>query len=258
MKKILFLICTLLALTSTWAQTDMLSAKADSMSMAIVDRYLGILNYEGLRKDSMLYVVTYIIDRDYPQDTLFLYRWHMYPHYDRVEIYDKKSIKLGVYSDGKEYYQTFDEKRRTWRHVTPMTCYNMLMPYDIRGSLADWRAKGAEMTYKDETTLNGNAVEQVFVSTPEQFDRTYFFEKKSGLLFLFTEDSNMFGAEKHTRNTYPVDWRGWHEFIPFGRCLFPKIESYQADNHITILYHHYRYEPFDEKLFKENYHQIKR
>jgi len=260
MKKILFTLMFACLLTSLQAQTPQ-QAPAPSndtlKAVAIIDNYLNFINFDPILKDSTLCVVSYVIDRSHPQDTMTIYHWYMSDHQLRIEMWQDGKIEEGYYSDGKKIFRMFRPAVRSWDNVTQDNFYDYTIPHDVRGALYDWRSKGAEVSYAGQYQFNGHDVNRVFVSSPGIFDRYYFFEKETGLLFMLTEDEHIFGDAKPTKNTHRVDWRAWHEFTPFRGYLLPTIESYQYEqSQIVFIYRHYHFEPYQPKLFTEDYHKM--
>ena len=84
------------------------------------------------------------------------------------------------------------------------------------------------------------------------FDRNYFFERKTGLLFLVTEEDHIYGNAEKAANAQRVDWRGWHEFTPFRGCLLPTVESYQVEHQLFVMNHSYQMLPYRKAFFTQN------
>ena len=258
-KNALFLLLALGVLTCSYGQTPVDSAQTTpkegdtAMAARIIDNYLGYLNFNHLLKDSILSVVSYVVDHSHPNDTITIYRWYAANRQSRIEMWQKGRMEDAYFSDGRGIFQRFSGSRRDWVSVTPMTYYDLTVPLDIRGALYDWRSKGAEPSYMGEYEYNGHPVYRVFVTSPEIFDRNYFFEKETGLLFILTEEDHIFGDAKPKTNAHRVDWRAWHEFTPFHGCLLPSIESYQIKSQIVIIHHYYKLEAYNKKLFTESY-----
>ena len=220
---------------------------------AIIENYLDFVDFSKIRTDSVLCIVTYVIDREHPNDTMTIYRWYQSPNRIRIELWSNKKMNDAIYSDGKKLFRSFNAAQREWLSVTQDTYFDFTIPYDIRGALYDWRAKGAEASYAGEFTLEGHPVDRIQVSSPGLFDRYYFFERETGMLFMLTEQDHLFGDAKKTNNAQRVDWRAWHEFTPFHGCLMPSIESYQANGQVVLMYHHYHYEAPQPTLFTQDF-----
>ena len=124
----------------------------------------------------------YVVDRSHPHDTMTVYRWYMRPYYNRIEIWQGGKIEGGYYSDGVKLFRKFHTGRREWADLTPDSYFNLVLPFDIRGALYNWRSKGGEVFYAGEVKFQGAPVERVFVTMPQTFDRYYYFEKSTGML----------------------------------------------------------------------------
>ena len=97
---------------------------------------------------------------------------------------------------------------------------------------------------------NSNKVYRILVTDPSRYDRYYMFEKESGLLFLIKELETQ-GDDVMTSDIH-VDWRAYHEYMPFGRSILPSVESYQKGPSITIIHHSYSYLPVDTTIFNRD------
>lgn len=221
------------------------------MAAQIIDNYLSFTNFEPLLKDSVLHVVSWVLDRDHMDDTMTIHRWYGSNGKTRIEMWQKGRMEDALYSDGK-VFRKFSRSRRDWLDMTQLSYYDRSLSMDIRGALHQWRSKGSEAYYMGEYTYNGHPVYRVFVTTPDIFDRNYFFEKETGLLFLVKEENHIFGDAEPAKNATLTDWRAWHEFTPFRGCLLPSVESYQIENQIVIIYHNYSIEAPNADLFSKN------
>ncbi len=233
------------------------SASDTAKAASIIDNYISFIDFEPILKDSILSVVSYVIDREHPQDTMTIYHWYGKGRQLRIEMWQKGEIQEGFYSNGKKLFRMFRPAVRSWVDLTQDNFYNYTLSHDIRGALYNWRSKGAEVRYAGQYKFDGHSVDRVFVSSPGIFDRYYFFEKETGLLFILTEQDHIFGDAKKTKDAQRVDWRAWHEFTPFCGILLPSIESYQCgQNQIVFIYRHYCFEPYRPDLFTEDYHKM--
>ena len=79
-------------------------------AIAIIDHYLEQIDFSRNRKDSVLCVVTYAVDRSHPQDTMTIKRWYMYPRYNRTEIWQGGQLQDGYHSDGVKLFRKFHTK----------------------------------------------------------------------------------------------------------------------------------------------------
>jgi len=227
-------------------------------AVKIVERYLRYVDFDQLAIDSVLFTETSVIDRAHPDDTMFIYRWHYRPSgapvMERIEMWSRGKMDMGAYTDGKRLFRQFDTKDRYWTDVKREVFIDFMHQYDLRGPLYRWRSYAGELSYEGEYTFEGQKVNRVFAREAKIHDRYYYFEKATGLLFLTTELPTVLGEEiSHPEGM--VDWRAWHEFIPFRGCVLPSIESYQAGDQIVIMYHTYRYIDKNTALFTEDFHK---
>ena len=164
----------------------------------------------------------------------------------------KGRLKDAYYSDGKKIFRRFSDTYRQWRNMSQLSYSDLTISLDIRGALYQWRSKGSEVYYQGKYTYNDHPVWRVFVTSPSVYDRNYFFESETGLLFLVTEENHIYGNEEPAANAKLVDWRAWHEFTPFHGCLLPTMESYQVDNQLFIIHHQFELLPSNNTYFTEN------
>lgn len=228
------------------------TAEDTARGIKIVDRYVNYVNYERICRDSILFIVTDIVDSEHQNDTMTIYRWYHWPNQIRLEMWQGGKIEMGAYCDGKKIFKKFSPNYRAWRFILDDSFYDFVEPYDIRGPLGKWRSRGAEMYHAGEYTFEGQKVDRVYVTMVGALDRLYYFERKTGLLFLVTEIKHEMGDGVPDIDNM-VDWRGWHEFVPVGDCLMPAEESYQANGQLVIMHHHYRLIPYDPNCFTEDY-----
>lgn len=222
-------------------------------AIKIIDNYLGMLDFSKKRGDSIMYVVTKVVEYAHQDDTMYIYRWYQNPRKIRIEIWSGGQIVDGYLGDAVGTFRKFNTKYREWADVTSDSFFDVTMPFDIRGALYDWRSKGAEVSYAGEFNFQGHPVDRIFVASPRAFDRYYYFEKETGLLCFVTEEEHMFGDGEPVKNAQRVDWRAWNEFTPFRGFLMPTIESYQAEDMLVVMYHSYQYLAPNADVFSENY-----
>lgn len=242
--------------TDSTARMSFDTVGADTaQAIAIIDRYLRLIDFSKNRNDSVLCVVTYAVDRSHPKDTMTIKRWYMYPQYNRTEIWQGGQLQDGYHSDGVKLFRKFHTKRREWANLTPDSYFRIIQPLDIRGALYGWRTKGAEVYYAGKVNYKGVAVDRVFVTMPDVFDRYYYFEHETGLLGFLVEEEHIYGDSEPARNSVRLDWHAWHEFTPVNGVYLPKEESYQVGGvQIVILKHSYHYEAPQKELFTEDFY----
>lgn len=253
MKKILLTLLCCLPLAAGHAQSES-PARDTARATQIIDNYLSFVDFSPLLKgDSMVCVVSKVVNQSHPNDTLTIYRWYASGHRCRIEMMHEKKMAEGLYCDGRSMFRSFDTKRRVWRDLKQESFYDIADPLDIRGALYNWHSKGAEAYYEGRVDYNGHKVDRVFFTSPGTFNRYYYFDPSNGLPFLVTEEAKMFGDEKPNKKSQRVDWRAWHEFTPFNGHLMPSIESYQAEGDIVFIYHTYHMEQTRKGLFTEDF-----
>ena len=225
--------------------------KVDSATV-IVGRYLAMQDFNKLRKDSILYMETYIYYRSKPTDTAVLKRWFLPPNSFRAELWHGDTLLEGCYTDGKRIYREYNPKMKVgWIGVTPDHYYDIDYQYDIREELYKWEAEAATLVYKGEWDFNGNKVYRILKETPERYNKYYLFEKESGLLFLIEESNERSEYANHTVYSH-ADWHAYHEFQPVGNVLIPSVESYQTGNDIVYHFTHFKYLPLDRQIFQKD------
>ena len=75
-------------------------AQVDSLSKAVVSKYLNLLNYDNL-PNKTVYMESAITENSFPGDTMYMKRW-FYGSHSRVEIYHHGKQTVGFCSNGKE------------------------------------------------------------------------------------------------------------------------------------------------------------
>ena len=224
---------------------------ADTAKM-VMDRYFDLLNFNGIHRDSILYMETVTYKRSAPSDTAILKRWFLYPNRFRAELWHGDTLLEGCYTDGKGIYKEYRlGVIDGWTTVSQSRYYVLEPGYDFRGPLFRWQADGSELTYKGEWNFNGQTVERVYVDTPLRYCRNLLFERESGLLFLIEETNKHSEYTNHQAYDHP-DWHAYHEYQPLGNVLLPSVESYQMNNDVVFHFTSYRYIPIDMKTFTEN------
>ena len=258
MKKVVVAILAIVALGTLQAQepvrinsTDPLEGDT-AVAASIINNYLALINFEHLLTDSVLHVKSSVVERSHSEDTITIQRWYGKQGMNRIEMWQKGRLKDAYYSDGKKIYRRFSDTYRQWRNMSQLSYSDLTISLDIRGALYQWRSKGSEVYYQGKYTYNDHPVWRVFVTSPSVYDRNYFFESETGLLFLVTEENHIYGNEEPAANAKLVDWRAWHEFTPFHGCLLPTMESYQVDNQLFIIHHQFELLPSNNSYFTEN------
>lgn len=249
MKKVILIIVCLLGISTVQSQEAV--GKVDSAEM-IVSRFLKMQDFNKLSRDSILYMETHIYYRSKPTDTAILKRWFLPPNRFRAELWHGDTVVEGNYTDGRGIHrQLTPSMKMGWVDVTPELYYENEQQYDIRGTLHNWRAEGAELKYDGVWNFNGHEVYRVLVETPNKYNKNYIFEKESGMLFLIQETDEKSEYNDHKAYDHP-DWHAYHEYQPWGAVLLPSVESYQVGNDIVYYYTHFKNLPLNMDIFKKN------
>lgn len=263
MKKSIFIALALLTAGLCAAQDEPAIKQAEitfdtvgadtARAIAIVDNYLRMIDYSRYRTDSMMCAVSYIIDQSHPKDTMTLYRWYWGKQQMRSEIWQGGQLSDAYYTNGTNIYRNFTSNKRTWADMTSESFLSWTASLDIRGALYNWRSKGSEVFFAGEYNFKGQPLDRVFVTTPDAYDRYYYFEKNTGFLCFVTEDAHIYSDPEMKQEAKPVDWRAWQEFIPFRGGYLPSIESYQIGEQIVVIHTTYHYEAPNKRLFTEDF-----
>ena len=215
---------------------------------AIIKRYYSILKYNYLKRDSILYIESKIVHSSTPNDTLVMRRWFLPRFLSRIEFWYNGQQEVSYHSDGRDIFRKFDTVARAWMNISREQYFDEALAYHYQGALHDWETKGCELEYVGEGTYEGHPIEIIKTFCPNNYDRQYYFEKETGLLFQLDEYPLIMG-EKVSRSDSRVEWRAIHEYQPLGMFLFPSIESYLHQGELTIQYHHYQFIPLSKTVF---------
>lgn len=218
----------------------------------IVDRYLDIMGTSRWGSDSVLAMET-VITTIGTQDTFVMKRWYLAPNMNRVELWHGKTLQEGLCSNGKDRYRVFRPKVGYWVDVPAYNFYERLSPYDFRGPLHGWRAKGATATYLGMTKAMGQVdMESVKIEEPAMYTRIYFFEP-SGLLSVIVETDELDTASYNPNEASHIEWKILHEYMPVnGDHLLPKQESFMRDGQLTVLETTARMEERNTLIFNQD------
>ena len=223
----------------------------DDSARIVVDRYLTMLNIEGLPADSMLVMETAITTSTNIRDTIWMRRWYAAPEKFRVEMWYEETMTFGLVSNGKDRFKRYLTADKKWEVLTKTEFYKKLQGYDFRGHLYDWRGKGAELIWNGTTTLKGHELQVVKVKCKDMYNRYYMFEPGNGLLTLIIEtDETMDG--KHFVSSSRIEWKMEHEFQPLHESLLPSLESFMRNEELTIFQTRYRFEAMDNEIFERD------
>lgn len=248
MKKTLIILSMLIC----WIGAQGQQKSAVDSAELIVQQYYNLLNYDGLRNDSILYIETIIYKRSNPTDTAIMKRWFLAPNKARAELWHGDTLLEGAYSDGKTIFREYRLGILThWTRVADSRYYNIAPNYDFRGALYHRKADAVKLKYEGIWDFNGNPVYRIFVDTPYKYCRNYLFEKESGLLFLIQETNQHSEYTSHQAYDHP-DWHAYHEYQPLGDVLIPSVESYQMDGDVVYYFSKSRYVPMNMDIFTKD------
>lgn len=255
MKRAILIAALLVATTAArgqQVQPQLWHSDAKDSAEWVVERYLRLMNIEGLERDSILYMESTIVYASAPTDTAILKRWFLPPNRFRSEMWHKDTLLEGLYTDGKKLHREINNTNLVyWMHITESRYYDQVRPYDFRGPLYSWRADGAELTYQGVWKMEGSDVYRIYVETPDRYNSYYLFEKGSGLLFLEQTTEGHSAYSNHQAKAF-AGLHGIHEYLPIGKALLPSVESYQTKDDMLIYRTTYRYVPLDMRIFTED------
>lgn len=241
----LLLLLTLLMSGRTQPTEDGLKKAAE-----VVNDYYRMLNLESICADSILFIDSRIVHRG-STDTLHMLRWIAPGQRMRIEFTADDTLQRCYFSDGRHIYEEYDPEKNGWRSINGDTYHDAVDRYDYRGPLFQWQLRGLDLIYEEPITFEGVPAERVSTHHPEQYDRHYFFERASRLLFMYTESDSIGGKPPTLPPRGRVDWHAYHEYQPIGNAMLPSVESYQYQGIITIIFNTIRYVRYDERLFTE-------
>lgn len=224
-------------------------AVADSAEAA-VERYLQMMNVNGLPADSMVVIETTVTTFG-SKDTVRILRWHVPTNKFRVEVWHGGRLESGLVSNGGTRCRKFSPSERSWSTVSAEEFSTSLGGYDFRGPLFGWRLKGTRLQWCGNTLLKGQPLQVVKVTSPGMYDRYYMFEPGSGLLTLIIENDSADERYAPLREAH-IDWKTIHEYLPLGVSLVPSLESFMRDGVLTIMSSTAHFEAVDEALFNRD------
>lgn len=241
---IILLLCLTLSLSGQEA-----GDASEGRAATVVADYYRTLNLGSLRADSLLFIESRIVGRG-DTDTLVMRRWSGPQHRRRVELWHRGALQMCLFSDGRTYYECYHIDRG-WRSVNADDYFEEAQQYDSYGPLYQWMLRGESLRYEGSALLRDDTVERVGARSASHYDRHYYFEKESKLLFLYTESDSINGEPTVIPPRNRVDWHAYHEYQPLGTALLPSVESYQHHNNITLIFHKARYVAYDERIFTQ-------
>lgn len=249
MKKMLLWGLTLGLAFSATAQnhSDVLS---DSARM-VVDRFVQMLNIDGLPQDSLLVMETAITTNLNSKDTVWMHRWYAPGERHRLEVWEEGKMTYGMVTNGKDRFRRYVRRGAYWESIHREEFFKSLRGYDFRGPLYRWADMGAQLSWNGRTELKGQPLQVVKVECPDMYSRYYMFEPESGLLTLiFETDENPYKSENIEASH--IEWKSMHEYQPTTTSILPSLESFMRNGVLTILRTTYRFEPLDNTFFEHD------
>lgn len=233
-----------------WGQAQNHQDVLDDSARVVVDRYLQILNIDGLPQDSLLVMETAITFYG-QKDTIWMHRWYAAPNMFRVEVWNRGKMETGLISNGKDRFRKYLPAYESWESIKIEDFYDRLQGYDFRGPLYDWRNKGATLAWNGTTTLKGEPLQVVKVNSPKMYERYYMFEPESGLLTLIFETDKLEESETPRREGH-IDWKSIHEYQPLWTGILPSLESFMRGGILTIMSSTTHFEKLDTEIFEHD------
>lgn len=246
MRKIVLLFLLLPLTMQAQNHQDLLSDTAQQ----VVERYLRLLNIEGLPQDSLLVMETAITFYG-ESDTIWMRRWYAAPQKFRVEVWNRGKLETGLVSNGKDRFRKYVPSAKSWESIKLDEFYDCLQGYDFRGHLYNWRAKGATLTWNGTTVLKGEPLQVVKVNCPAMYERYYMFEPESGLLVLIFETDHLEDSYAPRREGH-IDWKSVHEYQPLSKGILPSLESFMRGGVLTIMSSTFHLEKNDPEIFEHD------
>ncbi|MBQ7279425.1 MAG: hypothetical protein IJR13_01700 [Bacteroidales bacterium] len=217
----------------------------------VVARYMALMNYDALPHDKMIAITTLVTSAAMPGDTGIVRRYYAMPNSYRVEVWYGDTLFDAWHNDGTKLYRHYDAAQRQWVDASEIFYYDHIVGYDFRGPLYHRATNGTTLIYGGTATFEGHPIYRVSTSVPSMYDREYYFEQESGLLFLFVEKESTYGDEQLDASIR-VDWRSIDEYLPLGESLIISHETYQQNAFRTTLLHTPRLLPIDRTLFSHD------
>lgn len=216
-------------------------------ALQVVDRYLGMLNYEALPRDSMLVART-VVTFNNGADTIIMHRWLAPEGRVRVEVWDGGKQSTGYCTNGKDRHRRFAYQLGWWQDCGQEEMQKFLQPFELRGQLYDYKARGVELHYNGVSEYHGQRMHVVLATQLGHYDRYYFFEEGSGLLVLIREINSSTGGTVKTPGDV-MEWKIIHEYQPIGVSMIVSQESFMREGRVYTMFTTARFEPIDNLLF---------
>lgn len=230
-----------------------LAAGAQDTAVAIVERYLQMINSDGLRPDSTLVVETEITFHG-STDTLRMRRMEARGGMHRVEMWRGDSLTMGFCTNGTTRFRKYAAHMGWWNDVDSLEMVRLLEPYDLWGPLHGWREKGIALEYRGTSSFKGQTLLVVRARQQDRYTRQYLFEQSSGLLLIILEEDDLPVTDERLKalRISPLQYKIYHEYQPVGESLVTSQESYMRDDLLTIMESKARYEAFNPLVFNQD------
>ncbi|MBQ4376585.1 MAG: hypothetical protein II793_02680 [Bacteroidales bacterium] len=202
----------------------------------VVGRYMSLMNYEAVPRNEMLFIESTAMPRYAGGDTAIVKRWYTGFSSCRIEVWQKGQLIEGWHNYEHKIFRKYDSQKKQWVDASEIHYYDHTIGYDFRGPLYKRATNGSFMLYGGIATFEGNKVYKVMVTAPGMFDRDYYFEQRSGLLFLIIEKETSYGEERNDGEGR-LEWRSIDEYLPLGETLIVSKETYQQNGLRTTTTH---------------------
>lgn len=230
-----------------------LGLQAQDSAEAVVGRYLQMLNYEALPKDSTLVLETTITFHG-SNDTFTMRRWFTPPSMMRLEVWHGDALETGLCTNGSKRYREFIRRMDWWNDVTPEEFQSKMEAYDFRGGLYNWQDRGIQLEYKGVVTAKGDRLQVVRAKQKDYYTRYYMFEEQGGLLVLVQEKDENDATDNDLKALHvkPMEYKVIHEYLPLRESLVVRQESFMRNGVLTVMETKAHFEPRNTLLFNQD------
>lgn len=231
-----------------------LGLQAQDSAEVVVGRYLKLLCYDSLPKDSTLVMETTISFHG-SNDTFTMRRWFTPPSMMRLEVWHDDALQTGLCTNGSNRYREFIRRMDWWEDVKPEEFQSKMEAYDFRGGLFNWQARGIQLEYRGVVLFKGQRLQVVRAKQKDHFTRYYMFEEQSGLLVLVQEkdeDDDNTNIDLKPLHVKPMEYKVFHEYMPLGGSLVVRQESFMREGVLTVMETRAHFEPRTPLLFNQD------
>lgn len=228
------------------------AARAQDSAAIVVGRYLRLLNAEALPSDSLLIIETTITYRD-SRDTHFMRRYYQAPAMMRVEVWQADTLTAGLCTNGTSRFRQYNMLQGWWNDLSEEEFSLALQAYDPRSPLFNYAARGITLSYTGIILIEGHPFHVVRAEQRDHYNRSYFFDRDSGLLTLITESYDMpAGSHRPMQSLPPIEYKFIHQYQPLGESLIPSEESFRREGVLHILNSTLHLAPRNNLLFNQD------